>query len=256
MAIEVIAGYAIAQRGPLRVQYRSDLEPDAVFRAIDAGGEILKRSSKSETCRVGDWVVKRSRLECGLGPIKRTLARNRYRRAWLAANYLRVRGVRVPTPLAYAETLCCGLVFGNTLVTEYLDGYLNVEVFSKQMVTTEGPAAVEDFFRGLAGAVNGLTASGAFHADLSGKNIFTLNGQEFCFIDLDGVVLGKTYTDTLRMKNHIQLYDSFCDFCPDETLVKFHARMLPDGSDLHRWMEAVRAGQKARRNLHGRRSAR
>jgi len=251
MALEVYDGQTVTRIGRLRLYHRAELDPQILFQAIHGGGEILKRSSKSETRRVGEWAVKLSRTECGLGPLKRTLARGRYRRAWIAANYLHTRGVCVPEPLAYGEWTSFGIVLGNVLVTRFLAGHVNVEVFAAKLVKSSATQeALDAFFAGLASAINRLTSVGTYHADLSGKNIFTKDGSEFYFIDLDGVVLGKRYDDALRLKNHIQLYDSFCDFCDHDTLARFHARMLPDSENLEGWMRLVVEGQKLRRRRH------
>ena len=251
MALEVYDGHTLTQIGHLHLYHRADLDAQALLKAIHGGGEILKTSSKSETRRVGEWVVKRSRPERGLGPLKRTLARNRYRRAWLAANYLHARGVRVPAPLAYGEWTSFGIILDNAMATQFLAGHINVEIYAAQLVreaTTE--ESLDAFLAGLASAVNRLADSGAYHADLSGKNIFTKDGKNFYFIDLDGVVLGKSYGHALRLKNHIQLYDSFCDFCEHDTLVRFHSRMLPDSENLDGWMRLVVEEQKLRRRHH------
>jgi hypothetical protein len=251
MALKVYEGHTVTQIGRLRLYHRADLDAQALLQAIKGGGEVLKTSPKSETRRVGEWVVKRSRLEHGLGPIKRTLVRSRYRRAWIAANHLRVRHVCVPEPLAYGEWTWRGIVFGNAMATRFLDGYVNVEVYAAQLVREAAPReALDGFFSGLATAVNELTSAGAYHADLSGKNILTKDGAEFYFIDLDGVVLGKRYDDGLRLKNHVQLYDSFCDFCDHDTLARFIAGMTPDGSPFTAWLHSVKHGQKIRRRLH------
>jgi hypothetical protein len=251
MALEVYGGQTVTQIGRLRLYHRADLDAQALLEAIEGGGDALKVSAKSETRRVGEWAVKRSRPEHGLGPLKRTLARSRYRRAWIAANYLHARGVRVPEPLAYGEWTSFGIVLGNVMVTRFLAGHVNVETYAAQMVreaaTEEG---LDAFFAGLASAVNRLADAGAYHADLSGKNIFTKDGREFYFIDLDGVVLGKRYGDALRLKNHIQLYDSFCDFCRHDLLARFIAGMLPDSNRFNTWMQAVEHGQKIRRRQH------
>jgi len=250
MALEVYDGHTVTQIGRLRLYHRADLGAQALLEAIEGGGNVLKTSSKSETRRVGEWAVKRSRLEGGLGPLKRTLARGRYRRAWIAANYLHLRGVHVPEPLAYGEWTWIGIVLGDVLVTRLLAGHVNVEVFAAQLVRDSATQEkLDSFFAGLASAVNRLTSAGAYHADLSGKNIFTKDGAEFYFIDLDGVVLGKPYGNALRLKNHIQLYDSFCDFCDHDTLARFHARMLPD-PEMEGWMRAVVKGQRTRRRRH------
>ena len=251
MALEVYDGHKVTQIGRLRLYHRSDLDPQTLLNAIESGGDTLKTSPKSETRRVGEWAVKRSRLEGGLGPLKRTLARSRYRRAWVAANHLHSRGVHVPEPLAYGEWTSSGIVFGNVLATRFLAEHVNVEVFAAKLVKSSATQeALDVFFAGLASAVNRLTSVGAYHADLSGKNIFTKDGSEFYFIDLDGVVLGKPYSDALRLKNHIQLSDSFCDFCDHNTLGRFHSRMLPDSENLEKWMPQVVEGQKLRRRRH------
>ena len=251
MATKVYDGYIVTQVGTLRLYCGSGQSPQALLQAIKGGGEIIKTSRKSETRRVGEWVVKRSRLENGLGPIKRTLARGRYRRAWVAANYLRDHGVCVPEPLAYGEWTLSRLVLGNVMVTRFLSGHVNVEVYAAGLEKQAGAQdALDGFFAGLASAVNGLSAAGAYHADLSGKNIFTKDGNEFYFIDLDGVVLRKRYSDGLRLKNHVQLYDSFCDFCRYDMLARFIGRMLPEGSHSNAWLQAVELGQKIRRRQH------
>ena len=251
MAIELYQNQQVSQIGRCRLQHCRHINPQALIEAIESPGEILKRSSKNETRLVGEWVVKKSRFEGGLGPLKRTLARGRYRQAWRAANHLHMRGVRVPQPLAYAEWAMCGIIFGNATVTKFLDGCVNVEVFAAKLAVENNPRlSLDEFFAGLASAVNRLAETGAYHADLSGKNIFTRDGQQFHFIDLDGVSVGLPYTDARRLKNQVQLYDSFCDFCNHETLAEFHALMLPEKSDYEEWMRAIVRAQKARRRRH------
>jgi len=269
MALEVYDGHEITQLGLLRLHHRADLDPQVLLKAIQTPGDLLKRSSKTETRRVGEWLVKRSLPERGLGPVKRTLARNRYRRAWRAANWLRAHGVHVPEPLAYGEWTAFGAVFGNVMVTEFLDGFENVELYAARLAKEAQelpfipnwpphhdywpppPAPpLDSFFHRLAEAINGLEEAGAYHADLSGKNIFTKDGQEFYFIDLDGVVLGIDHRDKHRLKNHVQLYDSFCDFCDTRALLWFHAHVQRTHVPLESWMQAVVEGQAARRRRH------
>lgn len=247
--------------GGRTIWLREGVEPEAVLEALEAPGDVLKESSKSLTRRVGDWVVKVSRFEGGLGVLKHTLFRNRYRQAWRAANHLKDRGVRVPSPIAYVERGWLGVIVGNAYVSEYLDGYVNVERFAAGMagempplgpprIRGGGAPDAQAFFSGLARAVNALNASGAYHADLSGKNIFTRNGTSFCFLDLDGVVLGKPYTEARRMKNHVQLYDSFCDVYDETVLGPFVSQMLPADIDASEWLVRVKAGQRVRRATH------
>ena len=49
------------------------------------------------------------------------------------------------------------------------------------------------------------------------------------------------------MKNHVQLYDSFCDLWGDHLLELFIGHMLPSGTDLGPWMVKVRQSQAERR---------
>ncbi len=251
MLLELYSGHVLSEMGKLRLYHRAELDPQVLLEAIKGGGEVLKTSSKTETRRVGEWVIKRSRLEKGLGPVKRTLARGRYRRAWIAGNFLHAHGVRVPEPLAYGEWTLSKLVTGNVMVTRFLSDCINVEKYAAQLVRdSASQETVDAFFTDMAFDINRFTSAGAYHADLSGKNIFTKDGTEFCFIDLDSVVLGKRYTDALRLKNHVQLYDSFCDFCSHDTLTRFIGRLLPPGAQLNAWLQSVEHGQKMRRQQH------
>src|SRR5690606_22863464 len=195
--------------GALRLWRREDTPREAVLAALQTPGEPLKVSGKSRTRRVGPWVVK----ESVAGPravLKHTLRRARYRQGWEAARHLAAAGIGVPTPRAFVEWTWGGIVFGNALILDYLEGFVNVEEHARRLARGGADAAaIGAFLAGLAASVNRLTASGACHTDLSGKNIFTLDGRDFYFIDLDGVVLGRTYGDAPRLRNHVQLYDSF-----------------------------------------------
>jgi len=236
------------RRGALTVEHRGDVAVEAVIEALRAPGETLKMSPKNATKRVGPWVVKRSRLQGGLGPLKHTLRRHRYRAGWRAATVLDRRRVPVPRPVAYVEIGHVGFIAGNALISEHLDGCCNVERHAAELVGRgASEAAIRAFLGGLADVVNELTAAHAYHTDLSGKNIFTRDGAAFYFIDLDGVVLDEPYTKSCRMRNHVQLYDSFCDLFDDGLMGPFLERMLPGGRPLGEWLDDVRAAQLARR---------
>lgn len=223
---------------------------DAVYGVLGEPGEELKCSEKSGTYRVRDWVLKCLRGNFLTRLVKLTFRSARYRRGWDAACFLRQRGVCVPTPVAYVETGILGLIWRNAFFSDYLAGQQSVEEFLQMQLRRGGkPEIVACFLKDLADAVNSLTETGAYHSDLSGKNIFTLDGHTFCFIDLDAVVLGEPYDDARRLKNHVQLYDSFCDMLNDTVLVPFIERMLTDAQDPRIWMPAVRKGQHARRML-------
>ena len=135
------------------------------------------------------------------------------------------------------------------LVMEFLQGMTNVERFAAQLVQNEADDEhVNSFLHELAHAVTSLQEAEAYHKDLSGKNILTQDGRRFCFIDLESVVPAARQTRRMVLKNHIQLYDSFCDFWGDDFLEPFLAQMLPEGEDYARWARIVRRGQAARRS--------
>jgi len=241
----------VERRGDLKVYHRGEFPVDALLDALHALGKTLKVSKKSVTREVRGWVIKESRPEGRVGCLKRTLLRPRYRRGWAAANYLMRRGIPVPKPVAFVEKGRYGLIAGNALVSEYLDGYRNVEEHAKELVEQpDAEEAVPRFLLALAQAINGLCDTGAYHSDLSGKNIFTRDGETFYFIDLDGVFLHRPLTDARRMRNHVQVYDSFCDFIDDEFLAPFLSRMLPPEHRMRDWLPEVREAQRRRRAQH------
>jgi hypothetical protein len=241
-------GFAPARQGAWRAILRDALSPDDVFRALAEAGEPLKRSRKSTVRKVGPWVVKRAAGGTLTRFLRLSLQRARHRQAWIAAMRLRRAGVLIPEPLAFVERRRLGIITDNAMISAYLDGFRNVEHFLKAMVECgAGADAVQDFFARLARAVNQLADAGAYHADLSGKNIFTRDGTQFVFIDLDAVSFDGDYDDARRLKNHIQIYDSFCDFVADRALVPLIQAMLSPNHDLRVWMPRVRKGQAERR---------
>jgi acid stress-induced BolA-like protein IbaG/YrbA len=237
------------RRGLNRVQVLEHTNLDAVIAAVREPGEELKRSGKSRTWRVHEWVVK---SVCGAFPVrvaKLTFRRARYRRGWEAACFLRSRGIHVPEPVAYLERGFAGLVWDNAFVSDYLEDQVDVEVFMRALLKRNaGAETIAMFLQELADAVNAFTDTGAWHADLSGKNIYTADGRHFYFIDLDAVILDEELTDDRRLKNHVQLYDSFCDMLNDSVLVPFIERMLTPAHDPRVWMPSVRKGQADRRH--------
>jgi tRNA A-37 threonylcarbamoyl transferase component Bud32 len=249
---------ALAGRHP-QTRYRSErigLAPSrdlkAVQDSLEDGGVLLKKSDKFRTRRVGDWVVKETTARGLIPTLKLTLLRKRYRRAWEAARFLQSQGIHVPAPIAYAEGGAFGIVTGNAVISEFLDGHRNVEDHARAL-EAESPhdrAQAESFLSAVADAVNALTAAGAYHSDLSGKNIFTADGQTCRFIDLEAVRLNRRYTRVERLTNHVQLCDSFCDLWDDELLGPFIEKMTPRDWDGKAWFAKVRQVQRRRRTHH------
>jgi len=207
------------RHGALAIYLMPGIELAEVLDALDRSGELLKESRKGNVRRVGDWVVKESAPSL-LGTIKRTIRRARYRQAWLSALHLRAKGVRVPEPIAFVETRRLGVISGHALITRYLQGHRDVERFAVGLVRRgAGRDTLVLFLDALAEAIRGVEAAGVWHADLSGKNILTADGAHFTFIDLDAAQPDTAYSEERRLKNHVQLYDSFCDFINDQLMV-------------------------------------
>ncbi|HOD48479.1 MAG TPA: lipopolysaccharide kinase InaA family protein [Candidatus Hydrogenedentes bacterium] len=237
------------RRGNAIIHHRKDISCETLLTAISAEGAVLKASSRYVTRRVDGLVVKACSGGAVRGLLKRTLRRNRFRRGWLASLYLEQQGVSVPRAHGLIETERWGFVTASYLVMDYLDQTSNVERFAAEMVQ-EGATEnqIRDFLRDLALAIDTLREVGVFHRDLSGKNILTRDGKTFFFVDLESVVPVKRYTPRMRYKNHVQLYDSFCDFLGDDVLEPFLSLMLPEDQDYATWSKIVRQGQTARRS--------
>lgn len=233
--------------GALTVHVRDGVDPKALVGALGDEGAVLKSSRKSRTTRVGEWVVKSS-VPGAWVTCKQSVQRERCRQAWNAALHLERTGVSVAKPLAYVERQWFGLLSQYWFVSEYLDGCVDVEAYADSMIERDGAGEELAVYLGrLAGAVDVLCGCGAYHNDLAGKNILTCDGKTFYFIDLDGIVIGRTYTDALRMKNHVQLYDSFLDRLDDVYLVPFVRTLYGEDGGFEAWMEEVRRLQVIRR---------
>ncbi len=225
---------------------RRDVDKQQLMKLLAYDGEILKSSAKSRVRRLGHWVIKETRHHWASGIIGR--ARRQSRHSWMALHYLHKNGVRVPEPLAYIEYGRLGVVKSSAQIFQYLSFSYDVETYLSMRIR-EGTEAefFSSFLAALAASINKLGASGAWHADLSGKNIMTRDGAVFYFVDLEAVEYGCPYDDEKRLKNHVQLYDSFCDALSDALLVPFIGAMLPEHLDLRVWMPKVRKAQQERR---------
>jgi len=236
------------RHGALAIYLMPGIELAEVLDALDRSGELLKDSRKGNVRRVGDWVVKESAPSL-LGTVKRTIRRARYRQAWLSALHLRTNGVRVPEPIAFVEMRRLGVISGHAQITRYLQGHRDVERFAVGLVRRgAGRDTLVLFLDALAEAIRGVEAAGVWHADLSGKNILTADGANFTFIDLDAAQPDTAYSEERRLKNHVQLYDSFCDFINDQLMVPFIQRLLPADIDHRVWLPHVRFVQQKRRH--------
>ena len=230
------------------VRRRADISCERLLETIAAEGEILKISPRSETRRVNGLGVKGSAGGARKGLLERSIRRNRFRRGWAAGLYLEQQGVSVPRVEGFVETGRWGMISGSYLIMEYLEGTCNVERFMAEMIQ-DGASEnrIRAFLRELAQALNGLQEAG-HSIRIVGKNIRRARGRYSYFIDLESILPVEQYTRKMHYKNHVQLYDSFCDFLGDDMLEPFLAQMLPQDQDYATWSRVVRRGQAARRS--------
>lgn len=230
------------------VWMRKDVSPDQLQQMLAHPQETLKETGKSRVSRLGHWVIKRRKATGGSTALASLIRRETLRKPWYATHFLRAHGVRVPEPLAYVEYGFSGIVSSTAFVFQYLEHCKDVESYLFDFIR-EGAdiEAVSGFLSNLAYSINLVEKSGAWHSDLSGKNIYTGDGRVFYLIDLEAVDLKAEYTQERRMKNHVQLYDSFCDALTDTLLFPFIKEMTPDSIDLRLWMPEVRRIQEERR---------
>ena len=235
--------------GDVRVIVAQGIPESDVQRALEKVNEVLKVTAKSTTFRSGDWVVKCSPANFRWEMMRLLIGNNRYRRTWEALHRLRSRDVCVPAPIAYIEQRQWVCVKRAAVVIEYLAGWTNVEEHARTLVRERADdGAIATYLAEIAAAIRGLERAGAYHADLSGKNIMTDKGIRFAFIDLDGICFPRTIADRDRLRTHIQLYDSFCDYWSDRLLRPFIDALWPENAvPPEDWFDRVRMGQAVRR---------
>ena len=238
-----------AWRADAQIVVAAGIDEAHARAALGNVSDVLKVSAKSTTFRSGDWVVKTSPAQFSFESLRLLAGVNRYRRTWDALHRLRAQGVSLPAPVAYIAERRWGRTRRAAVVAEYLAGWVNVEEHARALVRERADdGAIAAYLAGIATALRGLEQAGAYHADLSGKNIMTAKGARFAFIDLDGVRFPRTISHSDRLKNHIQLYDSFCDYWSDRLLRPFIEALWPqDVTPPEDWFERVRMGQATRR---------
>lgn len=186
-----------------RLEYNAEFDAESLMKILESPSEPLQITQKRSVCRHGDWVVKKSRFDNGIGPFKHTFRRSRYRIGWNASVALTNRGVPVAKPVGFLEQRFAGVIWTNSLVMEFLKECVNVEEYLTTNNLNENESM--NFLTNLAASINLFNQSGAYNQDLKVQNILTADGEKFHFIDLDEVVLDKPYPADVRMKNHVQL---------------------------------------------------
>ena len=243
------ASFLTARSGALRIIHSADVSLDAIRSLLAEPGITLKRNKKSHTRRVGEYVIKSSEGPLPIELVRHTFDRNRYRRAWNAANHLARHGICAPLAVAHIEWSIAGVIWRHATITRFIDRCEDVEHFYDKHLRDKANASIQaEYLNRLAIAVNDFFSAGAIHTDLAGKNILTEDGMTFHFIDLDGVLLNAALDESRQLQLHVQLYDSFIDRCSDELLAPFIASLQPRAHrDFDSWIARVKAAQVERR---------
>ena len=223
------------------------VQAEEVLTALSEPGESIKNGDKRIVRRVGNWTIKSTRTNMGIGPLKMTANRARYRNGWKSSLEMMRLGLRVPKTVAYVEFGMLGVIWGNALVYEYLDGCLSAPKFLKGLKQEEDSAAVEAFFQHLGEAVVGLAEANVFHRDLKLDNVLTQDGETFFFIDLDEAHIGQTFQPEHRMRNHIQMANGLSRIWQRPDIDAFLKSTTPEGEDTEDWVKRVWKGVEIQR---------
>jgi hypothetical protein len=225
------------------MEFDAQYGPKKLIETLESRGDPLQITKKRSVCRHGDWVVKKSLFDKGIGPLKHTFKRSRYRVGWNASVVLTNRGVPVAKPLGFIEYRVGGVIWTNCLVTEYLKDCVNIADYLRtHELDDEGKM---NFLRELTSAINQFIDSGAYNQDLKVQNLLTSDGKNFHFIDLDEVVLDKPYPADVRMKNHTQLLYGLNSYLTDTEKGIVINSLGVDGLALEQWREQVDEGVAA-----------
>ena len=226
-----------------RLEYNAEFDPDFVFEILGSPSEPLQVTQKRSVCRHGDWVVKKSLFDGGVGPLKHTFKRARYRIGWNASVALANRGVNVAKPIGFFEQRFMGVIWTNCLVMEYLKGCVNIkEYLSANKLNSDERT---EFLTDLSASINHFIQSGAYSHDLKVQNLLTADGKTFHFIDLDEVVLDKPYPADVRMKNHIQILYGLHDQLSNVEKKYLIDSLGADGMGSNDWISKVDQGVQA-----------
>ncbi|HOV32891.1 MAG TPA: lipopolysaccharide kinase InaA family protein [Candidatus Hydrogenedens sp.] len=157
-----------------------------------------------------------------------------------------------PKPIAYVEIFLYSIPYKHFFISEFLYNTCNIEVFIKKNIYKEKGIFLSNFFNTFSKMVLSLWEKGIYHKDLSGKNLLTIDGQEIYLVDLDSAVIKKHFDIQYKIRNLVQIYDSFCDFLEEDILKNFVSFVLPElaNNDLNSVYHKIQLLQKERRKQH------
>ena len=182
--------------------------PDAVFQRTDA--RILKDSPSSTVAVIKHpatsvkYVFKRFRRKSWFTGIKNRLRPSAAMRSWSYGQSLRDRGLPTARPLAVLHRIRAGLPREGYLIFEFLADAVELP-FAIALATGVERWQLADTLGRL---LRDVHDRGVSHRDLKAPNILIVAGRPV-LIDLVGVGVGLTVTDTERIRNLARLNASF-----------------------------------------------
>ncbi len=238
-------------------QYRiwsneENFDPDIFLSEIFITGKILKKTLKTSSFQWRSYFVKKTNYPIFEGIFRHLFLSNRCRNAWNISNYLIHSHIPTPKPIAYLEMLNFSLPYQHFFLSEYLYDSYNVEIFIKDNIYSKKGITLDTFFNTMKKFLVFLWEKGIYHKDLSGKNLLTVDGKNIYLIDLDSTYLINRFTIKYKIRNLIQIYDSFCDFVDEEILKDLIFTVLSDSSsnELTTIYNKIKQLQKQRRTQH------
>ena len=211
-----------------------------VLKALNTPGEMLRRSKKRDVRRVGDWVVKSTRMNQGIGPLKVTVNRNRYRNAWISSLAMEKKKLPVPKTIAYVEHQRFGIIWRSTFIFEYMKDCMHALDYVTTLKAQNDPIAIDEFLEHVAQALFLLEKADINHRDLKLCNLLTQDGKTFYFIDLDEAYINQPFKPEFRMRNHMQIANSLRTNGWEKGVINsFLQRTIPVAEDQTAWFLKV-----------------
>jgi serine/threonine protein kinase len=204
------SAFAVQWVGTWKIYRRRDVPLQDIFRVVEKGADVLRSDetqAKVHVKKIGGMGFLRNLRDLFQMP--------RGRRAFMAFQGFRVRGLPAPDAYALAESRPSGLLRESYLLTRRLDGVMNLQSAIHEYLIAprfENRKASDISKKMLAGAVARAVAmihtAGVLHRDLKGENVLIRGvGERFevYFVDLDSVRFADSIGIERAAKNLAQL---------------------------------------------------
>ena len=235
------------RHGTMKLLLADDVNAQHVIRAMNSSGEMLKDGKKRIVRRVGDWVIKSTKFNAGVGPLKVTTNPKRYRNGWTVSLVMTQMEFNIPRPIAYVEHSIAGFIWRSSFIYEYLEDHVPALEFIQIKAAEGDGATIDAFLTTLADALNALAKAHVYHRDLKLANILTKDGTSLYIVDLDEAHMNRPYVPEQRMRNHIQIAGGMRLFCRANQINQFLQQTLPPGENPDAWIDQVWKGIGNRR---------